>query len=78
MNREAIILKNVRKTFQFKKNIPDSKNSQDFVALDDVSFSVPEGSTVGIIGLNGLRDVPYDVAFAYAFSAFVPDGMLHF
>ena len=27
---------------------------------------------------NGLRDVPYDVAFAYAFSAFVPDGMLHF
>ena len=27
---------------------------------------------------NGLEDVPYDVSFAFAFSAFVPDGMLHF
>ena len=27
---------------------------------------------------NGLEDVPYDVSFAFAFSAFVPDGKLHF
>ncbi len=26
---------------------------------------------------NGLVDVPYDVSFAFAFSAFVPDGTLH-
>ncbi len=27
---------------------------------------------------DGLEDVPYDVSFAFAFSAFVPDGTLHF
>ncbi|MHA1566105.1 MAG: DUF3179 domain-containing protein [Alphaproteobacteria bacterium] len=27
---------------------------------------------------NGLEDVPYDVSFAFAFSAFVPDGELHY
>ncbi len=27
---------------------------------------------------NGLEDVPYDVSFAFAFSAFVPDGKLNF
>jgi hypothetical protein len=27
---------------------------------------------------NGLEDVPYDVSFAFAFSAFVPEGKLHF
>ena len=27
---------------------------------------------------SGLEDVPYDVSFAFAFSAFVPDGTLHF
>lgn len=27
---------------------------------------------------KGLEDVAYDVSFAFAFSAFVPDGMLHF
>ncbi|MDH3737928.1 MAG: DUF3179 domain-containing protein [Alphaproteobacteria bacterium] len=27
---------------------------------------------------NGLEDVAYDVSFAFAFSAFVPDGKLHF
>ena len=26
---------------------------------------------------NGLADVPYDVSFAYAFGAFVPDGVIH-
>lgn len=26
---------------------------------------------------NRLVDVPYDVSFAFAFSAFVPDGTLH-
>ena len=26
---------------------------------------------------DGLEDVPYDVSFAFAFSAFVPDGTLH-
>ncbi len=26
---------------------------------------------------DGLEDVPYDVSFAFAFSAFVPDGILH-
>ncbi len=27
---------------------------------------------------NGLEDVPYDVSFAFAFSAFVPDGKLNY
>ncbi len=26
---------------------------------------------------SGLEDVAYDVSFAFAFSAFVPDGVLH-
>lgn len=27
---------------------------------------------------NGLEDIPYDVSFAFAFSAFFPDGTLHY
>ena len=43
---------------------------------------IADGRDVGNVivqrqGDNGLEDVPYDVAFAYSFVAFVPQGTLH-
>ena len=43
---------------------------------------IAEGADVGNVVVQRivagrLEDVPYDVAFAYAFSAFVPDGVFH-
>ena len=47
------------------------------------SRTISEGRDVGNVTVqrltdNGLKDVAYDVSFAFAFSAFVPEGMLHF
>jgi len=62
METMAIELKNVTKTFRLKKpksvsNNPSlrsqNSNSNILVALDNVSFTVPQGKTLGIIGLNG-------------------------
>lgn len=43
---------------------------------------IADGRDVGNVVVQrrlagGLQDVPYDVSFAFAFSAFVPDGTLH-
>ncbi len=43
---------------------------------------IAEGRDVGNVIVqrqtaNGLEDVPYDVSFAFAFAAFVPDGVIH-
>jgi lipopolysaccharide transport system ATP-binding protein len=35
------------------KNIAQKKNTEEFLALDDVSFEVEQGDRVGIIGRNG-------------------------
>lgn len=43
---------------------------------------IAEGRDVGNVIVQrrtdqGLEDVPYDVSFAFAFAAFVPDGVIH-
>ena len=43
---------------------------------------IAEGRDVGNVIVqrrteNGFEDVPYDVSFAFAFAAFVPDGVIH-
>jgi hypothetical protein len=51
-------------------------------SIHDAS-QISQGRDVGNVVVqrqteNGLEDVPYDVSFAFAFSAFVPEGRLHF
>ncbi len=56
----AINLQNVTKTFNLNKKgisgiLGDINNNQQnqFVALDNISFTILKGETVGLIGLNG-------------------------
>jgi len=54
----AIELQNVSKAFNINQkglsNIFDSKNKENqFVALDNISFTILKGETVGLMGLNG-------------------------
>ena len=59
----AISVKNVSKKFKLYKNPKDrlkeafhprrKKYHRDFWALQDISFDVPKGTTMGIIGQNG-------------------------
>lgn len=62
MNELAVVVKNVSKRFDINKSIglgnlfTKSKNlqqSNQILALDDVSFSVNQGEILGIIGANG-------------------------
>lgn len=47
MNSSAIAAENLAKRFQGRRGEPD------IVAVDDVSFSVPAGSTLGLVGESG-------------------------
>lgn len=51
----AIIVKKISKTFRLRNEHLDEKGqkSNEYVALDDISFEVQKGTTVGIIGPNG-------------------------
>ena len=61
MNHNAIILKNVTKnfkiqkrdTFQITNNLNSNQHTNNFTALDDISFQVQKGEILGIIGFNG-------------------------
>jgi lipopolysaccharide transport system ATP-binding protein len=63
VNVDAVTVKNVSKKFRLYHERNQSVKSailrgrqsihEDFWALEDVSFSVPEGSTFGLIGSNG-------------------------
>ena len=63
MSENAITVKNVTKVYQLydrpidrlKESLSPSHKSRhkDFYALNDISFEVKKGQTVGIIGTNG-------------------------
>jgi len=59
LEEPAIIAKNLTKTFKInkakglKKLFIDKQNENSFKALDGISFTVPKGEALGIIGLNG-------------------------
>ena len=48
---DSIILKNITKTFSVK--IIENKGNKKLIALENVSFNIPKGEMVGIIGKNG-------------------------
>ena len=47
-----VLVSNLHKNYRIKKSL-FNKNSQDFLALRNVSFSLAPGQAVGLIGLNG-------------------------
>lgn len=63
MSEAAVVVDNVSKKFRLYKEKNDSLKTalmrgrrsvhEDFWALNDVSFEVPEGSTFGLVGRNG-------------------------
>lgn len=63
MSESAVVVDHVSKKFRLYKEKNDSLKTalmrgrrsvhEDFWALDDVSFEVPEGSTFGLVGRNG-------------------------
>jgi ABC-2 type transport system ATP-binding protein len=50
MQRQAIQVRNLRKSFRKRNGF---RKSSQFWAVDDVSFSVAEGETYGLLGPNG-------------------------
>lgn len=60
---ESIVVENVSKTFTLRYHrtfkqmtvamVKGHDISDDFKALDDVSFSVQQGESIGLMGLNG-------------------------
>ena len=54
IDTDAIIVKNVTKTFRLSKKIGDENNEKNLIhALNEVSFSVKKGEILGVIGRNG-------------------------
>jgi len=59
MEEPSIILNNVTKNFKInkakgiKKLYHDKKTENTIIALNNISFTVPQGESLGIIGLNG-------------------------
>ena len=51
MAHKAIVVKNLTK--KFKRRLKSRGKKENFLALDNISFSVEAGETVGIIGKNG-------------------------
>jgi len=55
---DAITVKNITKSFKMKQKGVFAKNSQfakqeTFHALENISFTVPKGKMIGVVGLNG-------------------------
>lgn len=51
--KEAVIAKDLRKTFEVRSGRWFARKSRTVVAVDSISFSVPEGQSVAFIGPNG-------------------------
>lgn len=52
-NEYAIEFKNVSKIYSLKSKDKKNSNDKQFYALKDISFKIPKGEVVGVLGTNG-------------------------